>query len=562
MRRLLLLSLWASLAPLGCAKDKCATEVPSFQLDVAVRDMSLASRTATLRVDIYVNGAGRTRDIPLGEALRDGATALAIVIDPPPADFFDLDVRATALDVDDRPLATARGPLRAAPNGCNRVSLELTLKDLPDAGPQPDAETPDTGDDAGVAPDATPPDVESDASVVDTGEQPDAGALPDAGDLPDSGVPPDSGDLPDSGVLPDSGDLPDGGFAPDSNGTAFSYTPTNFDPRQFTPLVGATFDCGNTSFDSTNLTFNNFCGGVRPVPVLTTSMNRPVVVIPVTRLELGAGSRFRVFGQNPVILAVYGLAQLEGTIDASGIGSSSGAGGGSGADCAGSSGQDAPSGSHGGGGGGGYQGAGASGGQGADSSSGGTPGASVTPAASPLRGGCRGGAGRAGGFSGGEGGGAGGGIQISISRDLDMPSRGSVLAGGGGGRAGQRRGGGGGGGSGGTIIIEAVHLQSTGTIVANGGAGGGGGAENASVNGGGGQDGVRANPQGGYGGLGEGGAGGTGGNGASSPNDGLNGDTGSAGGGGGGGGRGAIFLRGTIQCTATGSVSPPVANCP
>ncbi|MFO0729200.1 MAG: hypothetical protein U1E65_35805 [Myxococcota bacterium] len=538
----------------GCAKDKCVGEPASFELSVSLQNASLAARARTLRVAVLVNDSGWKKEIPLGSSFGDGSTALAIVIDPPPSGAYQLTVEATAVDEQGAALASAQRTVQATADGCNRVVLDLSASDLPDAGAgdaMPLDAAPDSGSDAGIVdPDAADPDAGVDTGVQDTGE------------VPDTGVAPDTGEVPDTGVAPDTGVTPDAGPAPDAAGTAFPYTPANFDPNALTPLVGLTIDCGTVTFDSTTLSFMNFCGGTQPIAVATTTRfgARPIAIIPASRLEIGGGSTLRLIGDKPVVLAIYGNAQIEGLVDASASGTSPGAGASTNPDCATGTGQSAPTPGHGGGGGGAYVSAAGAGGRGSDFSAGGLAGTQGAASTEPLRCGCGGGNGVTGSANAGLGGAGGGGVQISAAGDLDLVGAGGVAAGGGGGAGGTSRGGGGGGGSGGMILIESVNTHISGLLIANGG--GGGGASESNLSGGPGQDGVRANPAGGSSAIpSHGGNGGRGASRTQSVRSGTNNDE-NGGGGGGGASTGAIFARGISSCTATGSISPSVVGCP
>ncbi|MEW5854861.1 MAG: hypothetical protein AB2A00_39155, partial [Myxococcota bacterium] len=110
----------------------------------------------------------------------------------------------------------------------------------------------------------------------------------------------------------------------------FGYPPSNFDPSALSwrTASGLVLDCGQSRFDTSTLTFGNWCGEVEPVPVRLTQVNGPdVIVLPVLGVDVAAGSSLRLTGSLPVILAVFGNATIAGTIDASANGTTPGAGG-------------------------------------------------------------------------------------------------------------------------------------------------------------------------------------------------------------------------------------------
>jgi hypothetical protein len=262
--------------------------------------------------------------------------------------------------------------------------------------------------------------------------------------------------------------------------TDFTYSPSNFDPTDFEvqpTTVGykTTFDCGVVTFDSTALTFDRTCDPCKPMPKPVTRGQiggSDVVILPMRNLVIAKGSTFRLVGSRPVILAVYGNADIGGTLDASGNGGTPGAGGNA-ASCG------ARTGSNGeypffflnymlsGGGGAGYVTVGAPGG-GNDGGAGGVADSSA-PDLVPLIAGCPGGRAvdhylTAKGDS--FGGGGGGGVQVSAARTVTVS--GSVVATGGTGVVAA------GGGSGGSIRLEAEHVATrpASRLVADGGTGG------------------------------------------------------------------------------------------
>jgi len=131
-----------------------------------------------------------------------------------------------------------------------------------------------------------------------------------------------------SGGAMGSGGVDDGG-APSG---AFGYMPTNFDPAGLDGGVSAgsatVLDCGVSTFDSETLTFGNWCGQNQPAPAVRTQPSGPdVVVIPFQAFTVAKGATLKLTGTRPVILAVFGDAIVEGTVDASASGSTPGAGG-------------------------------------------------------------------------------------------------------------------------------------------------------------------------------------------------------------------------------------------
>jgi hypothetical protein len=248
-------------------------------------------------------------------------------------------------------------------------------------------------------------------------------------------------------------------------------------------------NCGVSTFDSTSLAFGNWCGQSQPTPVVRTQPNGPdIVVIPVRDFTVASGATLRLTGSRPVVLAVFGDATIDGTVDASASGTTPGAGGNwsCGSSQGGNgSGDTARNNGASGGGGGGFGTAGGSGGIcNTDGCCGGsvpedTPGgiagvARGAQAQSPLMGGCAGGQAGDCSTAGGAGGGA---VQISASGTLAV--NGTVRSNGGNGATpcgANDEGGGTGGGSGGGILLEASTLDTAGsTVQANGGDGGGDG---------------------------------------------------------------------------------------
>ncbi len=356
----------------------------------------------------------------------------------------------------------------------------------------------------------------------------------------------------------------------------FPYTPSNFSAA--IPASGisvkVTLNCGTSKFNSDTNLFTNWCGRPTPTPRIVNRIGvQNIVVLPMAGFDLQ--DRLELTGSHPVILAVYGDANIDGDLIASGVGALSGAGGpADGCPFNLGAGGDGFVFSGGGGGGAAYSQNGTKGG-GVQASAlvGGNGGLlSVTQPEVTLRGGCSGGDGAivTSGQVSAKGGGAGGGVQISASGTFTV--NGKVAANGGGGEGGTgTRAGAGGGGSGGGIVLEAslLHLKSNAVLTSQGG-GGGGGARNDDdgAPGANGHD-NDASPANGGGGAGN--EGGNGGKGGASANptlstDGTTNGANVGGGGGGGGGAGRIYLRSALSTCAldTGKLVSPTAtgNCP
>jgi hypothetical protein len=336
--------------------------------------------------------------------------------------------------------------------------------------------------------------------------------------------------------------------------STFEYTPSNFTPTSYTPPAGATTDC-NATYNSTSHTFTTgTCAGTAPTihSGVTQSGGPTVDVLVFSSLTIASTSTLTLVGGNPVILAVYGTATINGTINASASATAPGAGGDNATYC------NAPQTSqnqydffcaaeryYGGGGGGGRDSAGGTGNGGGilptETSNGGA--SDGNSSASPLLGGCVGAINGTGGSAGGFG---GGGVQISAATSVIVT--GTITANGSAGANAADYAGGGGGGSGGDILLEGASVT-TGTLSSNGGNGGTGGAGSSGATGG---------------------AGGTGAtnNGSTQSTSNINGGSPSGGslgalctlpgGGGGGGGYGFITTK-THPC-ATSLSHAPVAN--
>jgi hypothetical protein len=414
--------------------------------------------------------------------------------------------------------------------------------------------------------------------AIGVGGEEDAGAGGAAG----GGAPGSDAGMPDATVAPDAGDAGDSGVTdlpPVMPVPTFTYAPTNFDP--LAPVIPAdraavVLDCGGEpTFDSSDASFSSWCGDEPFATTIEQSDGSEAALLVMDTLAIADGTTLRLVGSRPVILAVYGDAQVFGAIDASASGAVPGAGGD--LDCSagqGEDGEDVPSGELPGSGGGGGGGFGSSGGDGGGSAS--TPSAGggselADLDLSPLRGGCPGGSGGIGdGDAAARGGAGGGALQISASGRLDVS--GWITANGGGGEATSVfRDGGGGGGSGGAILLEAtaVVFDAAALALANGGGGGGGNPTAGALHATPGLDGARstASATGGDGpySAGQGGAG------ASRALDAEDGEDGGqslaqgseayGAGGGGGGGRGVIRIRQmSTACIASGNFSPLLEN--
>lgn len=339
----------------------------------------------------------------------------------------------------------------------------------------------------------------------------------------------------------------------------FGYVTSNFFPDDIpdASIAPATTFTGCTvEFDTTSNSFvdGGWCNQVKPVPyVFVQDGGISTTVLPMSGLDLQAGSTLIFYGSRPVILAVYGSANIAGVIDARSFDGGRVGPGGNWSGCGASNGSNALL--SGGGGGAGFGTAGAR----SAGSGGGDGGVAMSnPLLRPLTGGCIGGRGHDSSnrfeAPGGPGGGA---VQISASGTLTV--NGTISTSGGGGIGGQSgamdHNGGGGGGSGGAILLEALQLAVGGgaKLTCNGGAGGGGREDGLAI-GGNGQTGAldTAIPAiGGNGGTPPAGDGGMGAAGATLPTVG-NAGAGIIGSGGGGAGLGVIRLNGVMSCSVDG----------
>ncbi len=357
---------------------------------------------------------------------------------------------------------------------------------------------------------------------------------------------------------------PGGSCGPDAGcvltTSKFPYPTSNFDPASIpdasiAPLT--VFSGCTVEFNTTNNTFadGGWCNQVKPVPmVFSQDGGISTTVLAMEGLTIAANANLVFYGSRPVILAIFGPADIQGVIDARSTGAGRVGPGGNFSGCGALNGQNATAAS--GGGGAGHGGAGAPGG-GPGAGAGGAAGAGLT--LRPLRGGCLGGMGHDSSNRTNAVGGAGGGaLQLSCSATLTVG--GTLSASGAGGQGGingaSDDNGGGGGGSGGAILLEAYLLQlgATARLTCNGGGGGGGRVNGSGIAGGDGDDGALATAAGALGGqrgTTPAGDGGTGAAGTTAAGAGIKG-VGAAGSGGGGAGVGVIRLVGTAGCAIDG----------
>ncbi len=355
----------------------------------------------------------------------------------------------------------------------------------------------------------------------------------------------------------------------DATCTPFPYRPYNFEPNTIVAAdIGELKTSANVTFDTRtkNWTPVGAVSTLETLKVMTLSQGPdlpPALLIPVRTLELHGSLTIK--GPSPVILAVFGDANVDQSILATGnITNPS-------ADCGTAQGGGGTfAGKTGGGGGGAGNGTpGVDGGNGKNNSqSHGVAGTSGPTGPEPLLGGCPGGNG--GGTASavaGQGGAGGGAIQLSVARTLNVSK--VISASGFGGKRGVA-GGGGGGGSGGRVVLEAFQLLLTDSarVTANGGGGGEGGTSlpNDGEDGANGSEDSATPAAGGTGGNETGGAGGAGGTGTGGPTKGTDGTDDFLGtegsGGGGGGAAGYIHLRSVQTCALQGGhlISPPAVD--
>ncbi|MBL8912300.1 MAG: putative metal-binding motif-containing protein [Archangium sp.] len=332
----------------------------------------------------------------------------------------------------------------------------------------------------------------------------------------------------------------------------FPFTTSNFVDADLPPDAGADLDLSNCdgTIDTTPATPTfPTCFGNQPSRVFTPPGGQPTVIVRLAGLRLRSNSDLLISGDKPLIFAVVGDVDLEGTIVANNSGGSSAA-------CAAGTAATA----RGGGAGGSFGSQGGTGGNNAAGAGGGTPGATNGQTTLiPLRGGCNGGNGvtaaNALSTTGARGGGA---VQFTVSGSLQLSNFISAPGQGGVGAT-INDSGGSGAGSGGGILLEANQVTTiSGAVLATNGGGGGEGSLGQDGNNGG--PGANASGNGGAGGAngsGSGGNGGTGHGAATSPvGNGNNGAAASnAGGGGGGGGMGRIRINSATNCNLMGQTS-------
>lgn len=339
--------------------------------------------------------------------------------------------------------------------------------------------------------------------------------------------------------------------------------PSNFDPDLVTPSGGVTLDCAAIVTTDDPVAVGEWCGQPMPsIAVHSQQDGSEVVVLAVESLVVTASGTVSVRGARPLIIAVFGDAQLLGSIDVGPNGDVGGPGSG-GPACDAAAGRRSYD-NGGGGAGGGFGEPGGVGGKGALGAAGGSAGsAHGSVELIPLSGGCPGAQGGPSGTGGmgGVGGLGGGAVQVSAFGSLEVA--GAIASSGAGGSGATRRNGGGGGGSGGAILLEAVQvtLRSGAILVANGGGGGeGGGSFNTTMRASGG-DGSVSTAEPAPGGAGASASGGDGGDGGAANTPAAGGGSGSpdsGGGGGGGGSVGRIRINGAAACALEGSpiISP------
>ncbi|MBA3501426.1 MAG: hypothetical protein M4D80_10510 [Myxococcota bacterium] len=338
---------------------------------------------------------------------------------------------------------------------------------------------------------------------------------------------------------------------------AWSFMPRDFDPCMIAaPAAPPSLFTGTYIIESDTGMMRG-AGGPFQLPYKVVN---GIGVVSLTELVLQSSVNIRAEGMKPLVIAVFGSAQVGGSIDVSSNTGNTGAGANP-TTCGTSFGGNgvAVASGDGGGGGGGFGALGGLGGNGAGvAASGGAVGMSrVLP--QTLEGGCRGGNAPAGdGGTPGRAGNGGGGIALVVKNTLSIS--GIVHAGGAGGTGGaQSQTGGGGGGSGGMIRLEAsaLDLATSAILAANGGQGGGGCDNSAATAGASGVAGVTEAAQANNQGAGTAGGGGghlarSTGNAAAQSSD---------GGGGGGGGVGYIVYKGHASATGIGgATSSPAAQ--
>lgn len=353
----------------------------------------------------------------------------------------------------------------------------------------------------------------------------------------------------------------------------FLFPTDNFVPVMPTAPTAVLIDCALQFYSGPDAGFSAPCNGnaLPTVSFADGGAAGQLAVLSMTNLVISDAGTLTLYGSRPVVLAVFGDADVNGAIFANSVTAGrQGPGASAALTCAARRGSNGGTSGNqgGGGGGGGFFTRGGNGGGGNNSAaSGGDGGVADTGGDAPLLVGCPGGTGQSdtgGPTPGGVGGGA---LQLSVAGSLRLNAVVSTSAQGGEGGNGGGDPGGGGGGSGGALRVQALRLRVVGAakLTANGGAGGGGAQGGAATPG---ADGATSSQTPANGGTNEGG-GGAGGDGAAGSTPPIGGSPGGKGGGGGGGAMGRIFLEHydlVTPCAVTGSPTiSPIAvrvGCP
>ncbi|RKG73072.1 hypothetical protein D7W82_39250, partial [Corallococcus sp. CA049B] len=227
----------------------------------------------------------------------------------------------------------------------------------------------------------------------------------------------------------------------DATCSPFPYRPYNFDPNSIAAAdIGELRTNANVTFDTTDSSWTpagaiTSAETLKIISIPQPGGNPPALLIPVRVVDLKGDLTIK--GPSPVILAVYGDANVNQSILATGDITNPNAACGASQGLAGSFGTN----TGGGGGGGGGAITGATGGKGYDNSQPQGSAGTLRPSVpEPLLGGCPGG--RGGGTAsaaGGKGGAGGGAIQISVAGNLTLSQK--VSASGDGGEGGKASGG-------------------------------------------------------------------------------------------------------------------------
>ncbi len=336
---------------------------------------------------------------------------------------------------------------------------------------------------------------------------------------------------------------PDVPFVPVYEAGVLGYFPTNVSPVDTQTDVWP--DAGDAAILGTHISqtsCTNSCIAATPTTVAQTDPDGTLAdLYMLDSLTVDATATLSLTGPRPIILAVRGPVDIQGLVDAAGVGYTPGPGGFA-------PGTDPGPGSGGIGneaayphslaGGASYCGAGGQGGATAPPNAPGGP-TYGEPTLHPLIGGSAGGDFSAyGDNSAGAGGGA---IEIVSGTSISIGPTGAIHAGGGGFL--------GGGGSGGAILLEAPAVVVHGTVGANGGGGGGFGVDGANAT-------ANAQPAPGYGGVGGAGSAGTNVNGGAGQSI----DGGITASGGGGAGRIRINTASGSADVTGGTLSPALGT--